>query len=674
MADDPTDDNGLKRLERAIDVWLDLHDGTDRAGRDEVLERHPDLRELLDPLLTEADEAPAADFADAEPAPGQMLGEFRLLHRIGGGGMGEVFEALQPGLDRRVALKLLRRDMLPNPRSIARFRREALTIARLEHPGIVRVHAVGEHHGQPWFAMELIDGQPLDHHADSLRTTDRDEFLPAIVRLMLAVCEALGHAHAHGVVHRDIKPPNILVRRDGTPVLTDFGLARELGLPSLTQTGEFAGTPYYTSPEQVRGDPQELGPHSDVFSVGVTLYEVLTRRRPFEGDSSQAVLQQILHVDPRPPEALVPAMPRDLASVVLKALEKEPRRRYADADQMADDLRRFLRHQPVLAHRAGRLSRVVRWVRRDRLRLSVTALLLGTTTALLGLGGYVWLTGPALLAGQRALTLEQADTAMLDAAIIGLDPGTFRTHQQRKPEAVDVMLAHSPRDPLMVCQAAQFYLSRGRKTDPHGAARRCLRVLDSTPPELRDRPALLRVREEALRQLGDIAAADALMPRSRVLTGALEHHLESNALLLAQVTGTAEEGRSEKALLHAQTAVALAQPPRAAYFLQLKRAALLAHNRPVELIAADALARHWPSSVTSWVHKAMSWQGVDDAVCQEACRHCLELRPDNYLGLTILIELAKQRGDSESAQRYERRFAELYSGRRRLDFREKKHR
>ena len=346
------------KLERALAV----HEAWLASGRqqplDDLLAAHPELGELLTALAADRGELDRAiALTDGDRCE---LGDFRLLAELGRGGMGVVYRARQLSLDRDVALKVLPDHITRHPATVARFKREALLAANLEHPHIVAIHAVGQQGHTHYFAMELVDGgtlSPLDP------ATGRPRTVRATVELAAKVAAALAHAHAQGVLHRDVKPANILVRQNGEPVLTDFGLARQLADPGVTQSGTFAGTHWYASPEQLV-DSRSVDARTDVWSLGATLYELLTGRRPFDGDSSVAIAERIRTSEPVDPLRLVPELASDLAAIVLKALEKQPARRYATAAAMRDDLLAFLEFRPVAARRIGPGTRALRWLQR----------------------------------------------------------------------------------------------------------------------------------------------------------------------------------------------------------------------------------------------------------------------------------------------------------------------
>lgn len=363
------------RLERALELFVQhQRDGGDWL---DLLARHEDLADLLVTFLDDPVE-PATTTA--------TLGDYILVREVGRGGVGTVHEARQRSLDRRVALKVLQPAFTSNPTALVRFRREAQILARLDHPGIVRVYATGVDHDRHWLAMEFVDGQSLATRLDALRGTGghSGDSLRRLVETIAALAEALHHAHEAGVVHRDVKPSNVLLRLDGTAVLGDFGLARDAAAPALTQTGVVAGTPHYMAPEQVLGRGGDCDARTDVWGLGATLYECLTLQRAFDAATSQQVLAAVLARDPVDPRRHQRGLPRDLAAIVQKALEKEPEARYPTAAAFAGDLRAFLELRPVTARPPSRTRRLLRLARRQPLvgallgLLSVSAVL-GTT-------------------------------------------------------------------------------------------------------------------------------------------------------------------------------------------------------------------------------------------------------------------------------------------------------
>jgi WD40 repeat protein/serine/threonine protein kinase len=334
----------------------------------------------------------------AEGSPPAVAG-YDVLSVLGRGGMGVVYKARHVRLNRLVALKVVLAGTHAGPDRLARFHVEATTAARLQHPHIVQIHEVGEQDGQPFLALEYVTGGNLAQRLDGTPQPPR-----AAAELVATLARAVQAAHQVGVVHRDLKPANVLLTEDGTPKLTDFGLAKQLDpacrssvLDGAGQTpsGTVLGTPSYMAPEQARGQNRAIGPAADIYSLGAILYECLTGRPPFKAATTLDTVLQVMNNEPVPPRQLQPQAPRDLETVCLKCLHKEPGKRYASAAALADDLGRFLRGEPVKARPVGSLERGWRWCRRNPVVAGLLAtvalsLLLGTAVAL---GLAVWALG-----------------------------------------------------------------------------------------------------------------------------------------------------------------------------------------------------------------------------------------------------------------------------------------
>ncbi|MEQ1892555.1 MAG: serine/threonine-protein kinase, partial [Planctomycetota bacterium] len=315
-------------------------------------------------------------------APGKVVGDFRLVSLIGQGGMGQVWEAEQVSLQRSVAVKFVRPERVTE-RQLELFAREARAGGRLHHPGIVTVHGHGQSDGLAWIAMEYVGGTWT--LKDFLDEAARAEEVPAgydrhVARLVAEIAEAMQAAHEAGVIHRDLKPQNVLITGEDKPKVTDFGLARLTDEAALSVTGDFAGTYLYMSPEQALAKRMGLDHRTDVFSLGVVLYELLALRRPFEGDTTQQVVEQLVTKDPPDPRAIRSKVPRDLAVIANHALEKGRDKRYQTMKEFAADLRRYLANEPIHATPPTPLDRAVKWTKRNPGKSSATAIVAVTFT------------------------------------------------------------------------------------------------------------------------------------------------------------------------------------------------------------------------------------------------------------------------------------------------------
>jgi len=372
-----------------------------------LLAAHGELADLLAPMLEAApgDEATLASAAAVGtppawrglPGEGETIGGYRIERLLGQGGMGVVFLATDARLSRKVALKLVRPERLGSQPARERFWREAKLAARLEHPHICAVYEVGEAQGMPFMAMRFVAGETLAarvaREASATRGTDLERRrIDEVIRIVESAARALHFAHTHGVVHRDVKPANVLIEPDGTPIVLDFGMARadedDLG---LTMTGELAGTPLYMAPEQVAAKARTVDARTDVYALGVTLYEAVTGVRPFGGQSMRELLDAITEHDPPPPSRHNRHVPHDLDVVLEKAMEKDPGRRYRTAADFADDLGRVRARAPVLARRAGPALRVRRWMQRNPVAMAF----LGLAAGALAVITFLYLRGEA---------------------------------------------------------------------------------------------------------------------------------------------------------------------------------------------------------------------------------------------------------------------------------------
>jgi serine/threonine-protein kinase len=323
----------------------------------------------------------AADDPHAQPEV-RSFGDYELLDKVSQGGMGVVYKARRRTLNRVVALKMIRGKCVDSPADLQRFQVESETAARLDHPNIVPVYDVGVCEGQPYFSMKLVEGGSLKENLARFHADFR-----GAARLLADVARAIHHAHQHGVLHRDLKPANIVLDAGNHPYVTDFGLAKLLASSQgLTHSGEIVGTPAYMAPEQASGQKGAGTTASDVYGLGAILYEVLTGRTPFQGDTVYYLLEQIRTREPEKPRRLNPRVDRDLETICLKCLEKEPGRRYASAAALAEDLERWLAGEPIQARPLSRLARMWRWSRRHKAAMAVAVAVFAAASITAGTG------------------------------------------------------------------------------------------------------------------------------------------------------------------------------------------------------------------------------------------------------------------------------------------------
>src|SRR5881396_2559785 len=302
---------------------------------------------------------------------------------VAAGGQGVVFRARQKSLNRTVALKVISLGQWASKAHLKRFRREAEAAASLDHPSIVPIYEVDERDGSCYFSMKFIEGGQLD---EVVRRTPMS--IRHAAELIAKVARTVHYAHEHGILHRDIKPGNILLDDKGEPHLTDFGLARLVETEStMTRTLEVLGTPSYMAPEQAMGNNAAISSVTDVYGLGAVLYQLLTGQPPFAGGATYETIKLLLDTEPKKPRLLNPKIDRDLSTICLKCLEKDPKRRYSSALGLAEDLERWLKHEPIRAHRTGIFTRGKKWVRRNPTSVLLAASLVGLVAAV---GWNVW--------------------------------------------------------------------------------------------------------------------------------------------------------------------------------------------------------------------------------------------------------------------------------------------
>ncbi len=401
-------------LLRRIDAICRRFEGDWREGK------HPRVKDYLTEVSGEGQAVLLAELEaldrELNPAlsasPGRIryFGDYEILREIARGGMGVVFEARQVSLNRRVALKMILTGQLATDADVKRFRLEAEAAANLDHPGIVPIFEVGEHDGHHYFSMGLVEGESL-----ASRLLEGPLPSSSAAGLIVKVAEAIEYAHQRGVVHRDLKPGNILLDGSGTPRVTDFGLAKiVMGDSTLTASGKIMGTPSYMPPEQAGRNRGEIGPAADVYALGATLYSMVVGRPPFHAATAMDTVLQVLSDDAVSPRSLNPSVERDIETICLRCLEKDPARRYASAAALAEDLRRYLDGKPILARPVGAPERAWRWARRKPAlagSLGATALLLIAITAISTISaGRLKVERDAVMKNLRRALFAEADS------------------------------------------------------------------------------------------------------------------------------------------------------------------------------------------------------------------------------------------------------------------------
>jgi serine/threonine protein kinase len=586
----PTPDLDDPRVVEALEEYLEATEQGQAPNRQLFLARHPEiaaaLAECLDGLEALHEAKSSSRRSDRElpvanplsPAvSGAPLGDFHLIREIGRGGMGVVYEAEQMSLGRRVALKVLPFAVALDVKQLQRFKNEAQAAALLHHPHIVPVYGVGVERGVHYYAMQLIEGQNLAALVAELRhgTTPRNSSEPAsrtpeggtgshlppqsadasstytrtalgtqletlrsgrvgdffrtVARLLMQATEALAYAHEQGVVHRDIKPANLLVDHRGSVWITDFGLAQFQTDTGLTQTGDLLGTLRYMSPEQAGGHRVLIDHHTDVYSVGATLYEMLTLRPIFDGGDRQTLLNQILHEEPQPPRSVDRLIPVELETIVLKAVAKNPADRYGSARDLADDLQCFLEDRPIQARRPSVAERVRKWMRRHPAFVGAALLFLlvcviASTVSAVLIAGAQWKTQQAY--NQLTIKDKERDQAYEQLAI----------EQERTKTALEELRAEQQRTRAALETAAE---QRNRAERDYEQARRALKmIVQFSEGELAHHPAYQDVRrrlletvldyyEEFLARHEDDPAAQAQLTASRERTAVILTELAS---------------------------------------------------------------------------------------------------------------------------------------------------
>lgn len=459
--------------------------------------------------------------ASSNPATAlKTLGPYEIVRKLGQGGMGTVYEAFDPKLRRKVALKVLNASST-EPEDILRFMREAESVAKLRHTHCIHIHEMGRADGLDYFTMDLIEGVTLDQWAAAKPRSPRE-----LATLIEKVARALHHAHEHGIIHRDIKPSNIMVDAHDEPTVMDFGLARAIDSTSrVTVSGVVLGTPLYMSPEQAQGFNDLIGPRADVWSVGAMLYELLTGRPPFNQPEIMGLMVAILTLEPAPLRKLKPGLPKEIEIICLKCLEKDPERRYASMRELAQDLRAWLEFMPISATAPSRLTVMLRGIRRRPVPyLGAAALLLGV----IALGSFALLESSranfAQLTNMHHHTLSRTVSKELQAVLAPAETTLNEFDQWVSQSLVDpadtgrlgALLAERLRGNPTLAWISYSEAAAGRFTGAQRNERGELVLNRSAPAENEGRPLLERIEKDGRR--APVAADPSLKgydPRTR---------------------------------------------------------------------------------------------------------------------------------------------------------------
>ena len=552
-----------------------------------------------------------ADVASPAPSDRNSIGHYRIVNELGRGGQGIVYLAEDTRLHRKVALKVLTGLGPGSEDSVLRFRREAEVASKLEHPGICGVHDAGVANGISYIAMHYVEGNTL---ADRIfETKDRlpidtaatkNEY-PETLRVFEKAARALHAAHEAGIVHRDIKPSNIMVTATGQPVILDFGLARaeDMGLQTLTKTGEVFGTPNYMSPEQFSGQRNRVDRRSDVYSLGVTLYEYLTLRRPFEAPTHEAIYQAVMTKSPPDPRKFNPTISKDLKVVIDTALEKDRDRRYATADALAQDLEAVLEGRPIQGRPVGPVGRFVRWSQREPAKAALLGVILVAFPTIATLVTSHMKDRPQVEA-VRLAKIEQQKDEILSEASYELSEGDPKKAVALYTQVLE-MEGKSP-------EAAGGLVLAHLELENAAVA---LQLLDQHRALLGDGAAAMLLRADALEALGRHDEASALRKTAPAPHSAFEHHLLAERDLRAGEAG--DKSAFVRALSHVTTAILLSQGPRLSLDTLRAHAAGHAKNRNAAVETAAALRQRWAHVASAQRWAAYALAALDDPTLRD---------------------------------------------------------
>ena len=575
------------------------------------------------------------------------VGPYQPLKELGRGGQAVVYLAEDLRLNRPVALKVLKGLGPLSETTMRRFRREAEVASRLDHPGICAVYDAGVRDKVPFIAMRFVEGESLARHITRTRKqrssekqirlegeetsthhTSRRDTTTRILQVIEKAARALHVAHEAGIIHRDVKPGNILVTPAGEPVLVDFGLAgdEDGGGITLTATGEMPGTPAYMSPEQLAFERIRVDRRTDVYSLGVTLFECLTLEPPFRAATREAMVQAIQHRAPADARKLNPALPTDLKVVLETALEKDRDRRYQSALDLAEDLRRVREGKPITAKPVGMIGRMLRYARRRPARAALILMLVLGLPVVTGMGGYIVAHQPEIARQKEQALAEEVERQLM----AGYDELSMKDFDE--PGLGDPQRATAAFDAALELQhgCAEAVAGKALVLLWQQKAEACLGLLDAHPALEENVPALRGIRVDALREFGkkeEAADLEAAIPPPKT---ALEHYLEGSRLLLGRPNILHHPGAVRQAMDHLTRAAFTAPNARILYHSKLADSVMrLAEATPARQVA-KALTTLWPEQPEAWFWAGCALVPVDREESLLAIRQMVRLRPDSY--------------------------------------------
>ncbi len=626
----------------------DRERGTTRALNDyqALYPGHEELIALEYERLTAGGGSPGQGLAAAlGVASGARIGPYRVLRELGRGGQGAVLLAEDTRLGRPVALKVLTGLATLSAEHLDRFHREAALAARLDHPGLCSVYESDSIDGVPYVAMRYVEGETLGAKIKRARAEQETLEVADVLGWIEGAALALDVAHDAGIVHRDVKPTNLMITPGGEAVVLDFGLARELETegPSLTRTGDVFGTPAYMAPEQLDPALGKPDARTDVWALGVTLYESLTLETPFRGATREALYRAILAGRPEDPSTRAPGLSASLRIVLETALAADPDRRYASTRAFASDLAAVRGGRPIAARPIGTAERVLLWARREPVTASLVAGAAALLLAAAGLAGYLLASQDTIHAGETALR-EVRREELLSRAMGG------QLAVRSEIEMREILAGEPSLDYLRVGLAHHEVLV----SNFEGA----LELLDGAPADASEPAAFDRLRATALRGLGRDDEADEILARLEAPSGPLESFVAATQRVrFAPGESGSAEAKREAIDLYLQ-AILLSERPQETLYHGLLLAALT-EDKELAAVVGDALLRKWPESSMAWFYAGMS-RG-DPVLSAEAYQRAVELDPEFAQAYTCLAVATSAAGDRERGHELYLRSIELTS-------------